>query len=367
MGLIFTWLLALAGLAVGWFNPIIGLLIYFAFALLRPPFLWHWYPQLQGPRFSMMIGASTLVGWALKNFGDWRRLDGIWLPIAGLIIYLLAGLFAWKVNAVDPVRAGIAYDIQLKICIMVIVAATLLHEEKHIKAFAWVIFICLGYIAYEFNLEWVQTGWSRLHTRGFGGIDNNGAAMIMVMGVPLAFFLGLNYKQWWIRGLCFGIAVLLMHVVLFSFSRGGQLGLGVVGFMLLVVALLHLPRKGLTLSLTALFLAMTVYLAGDQVRERFFTIFVDEQERDASAASRFDTWAGGIRCMVENPLGVGPRNFNRVSHEYGLAVNKSVHNLFIQTGADYGVAGMLGLAMFYFGTAIKCFNMSRTRDRNMVG
>lgn len=65
--------------------------------------------------------------------------------------------------------------------------------------------------------------------------------------------------------------------------------------------------------------------------------------------------------MVDNPLGLGPRNFNRVSHHYGLAWNKSVHNLFLQVGADYGFAGMIGLMTFYFGTAFQCYFMSRSR------
>jgi putative inorganic carbon (hco3(-)) transporter len=165
--------------------------------------------------------------------------------------------------------------------------------------------------------------------------------------------------------LCVFAALLMIHVVLFSFSRGGQLGLIMVGAAIFVVALAMLPNKGLTLLVALLLALATLRLAGEEVRERFWTIFADPETRDASAASRFDTWSGGLRCMLANPMGVGPRNFNNVSHLYGLPKNKSVHNLYLQTGADYGIGGMIGLITFYVGTVVQTLRMtfSRTAKR----
>jgi len=358
-GWLFTNLATAVGVCYGWLNPFFGLMVYTAFAILRPPFLWFWsWPGGDAPRYSFYIALSTLVGWTIKGFGDRGSLKYIRLPMVGLVMYLFAGIVAWRLMAVDGVRAWAALNVQIKIGLMAFVTLSLVRTGKQIQTFAWILLLTLGYLAFEFNNQYLFDSWNRIYWRGFGGVDNNGVAMIMVMGVPLAFFLGINAKTMFRKALCFFTVACMVHVILFSFSRGGQLGLCIVGLTLFVIALFKLPRKGWTLLLAIVFVWLGMYLAGDEVRERFWTIFADQAERDKSAASRFDTWSAAWRCIKDHPMGVGPRNFNAVSHQYGLPVNKSVHNLMLQTGADYGVLGMLGLFLFYGVTIVKTFVMA---------
>jgi O-antigen ligase len=185
--------------------------------------------------------------------------------------------------------------------------------------------------------------------------------MTMVMGVPLAFFIAINSKKWWVKLLCLAAVAMQVHVVLFSYSRGGQLGLVLVGMTIFIIAMLKLPRKGVTIGLAVVFLAFGLYFAGNEVRSRFQSIFLDPEQRDESARSRFATRGAAWACMQDHPMGVGPRNFNLLASRYGLPGRKSVHNLFLQTGADYGFIGMFGLALFYFGTMYKAFRMAATK------
>lgn len=365
-GGIFTLVLTAVGTLTGWMYPFTGLMIYYAFAVLRPEALWFWAFGDQGNRLSLMVALSTLVGWVISGFGARKAFAGVAVPMLGLALYLLAGAVAMN-NAVDANKAWIALQVQLKIGLMAMVTLTLVTTEPRIRVFAWVTLASIAYLAYVFNSQYVLDDYNRVWIRGFGGVDNNGVAMIMVMGVPLAFFLGVKDPRWWVKGLCVFAALLLIHVILFSFSRGGQLGLILVGAAIFVVALVMLPNKGLTLLVALLLAAATLRLAGEEVRERFWTIFADPEARDASAASRFDTWAGGLQCMLANPLGVGPRNFNNVSHLYGLPRNKSVHNLYLQTGADYGIAGMIGLTLFYVGTVLQTLRMTLSRTAKRLG
>lgn len=367
-GWIFTHLLTIAGVCVGWLNPFFGLMVYTGFAVLRPTYLWFWsFDPHDPPRLSLYIAGSTLLGWAINGLGGRNPLAGVRLPMFGLLLYLLAGVVAWKFAAINPGRAWEALSVQMKIGVMAMVTLSLVQSERQIRTFAWVILLSLGYLAFEFNSQYILDGWNRIYWDGFGGVDNNGTAMIMVMGVPLAFYMGIFASNWWVRGLCLLMTACLVHVVLFSFSRGGQLGLCIVGMMLFMVALLKLPRKGLTITLTIVFVLLALRLAGPEVRDRFMSIFADEGERDTSAASRFVTWGGAWQCMVENPLGVGPRNFNLISHRYGLDGNKSVHNLFLQTGADYGFLGLAGLFIFYVSTMLKTFAMAGSAAAGKLG
>jgi len=360
-GWIFTNLMSLMGIGYGWVSPFFGLMIYTAFAILRPPWLWFWaWPGGDAPRFSLFVAISTMAGFMFKGMPTKGAIQHVKLPMYGLFLYLLSGLFAWKFTAVSSARAWDALDIQLKIGVMSFVALCLVRNAKQISIFAWILLLTLGYLAFEFNTQYLFDGWNRIYWNGFGGVDNNGVAMIMVMGVPLAFFLGINTKKISAKLVCFFSVACMVHVVLFSFSRGGQLGLCIVGATLFLIALFKLPNKILTIIIAIFFVWLALHLAGEEVRQRFWTIFADEGERDASAASRFDTWTGAWNCMKDHPFGVGPRNFNLISHRYGLPPNKSVHNLFLQTGADYGFLGLLGLFMFYGGTIIKTYAMAST-------
>ncbi len=356
MGWIFTNLLALAGIGYGWLNPFFGIMVYYVFATLRPTYLWFWFwnPYSQ-PRYLFYIALSAIAGYFIGGMGDWSGLRKVWLPVAGMMVYLATGVFGWAVTAISSQRAWDALYPQITIGVMMLIAVTTIRSEKQLRIFAWVFTAALGYLAWVFNSQYYFDGYNRIYWHGFGGIDNNGAAMIFVMAVPLSFFMAMHEKRMWVKLLCLFAAVLEIHVILLTFSRGGQLGLVIVGIMIFVVALVALPRKGITLAVAVAFVVAALYLAGAEVRHEFWSIFADEAERDASADSRFVTWAGAWACMKEHPLGVGPRNFNLVSHLYGLPPNKSVHNLFLQTGADYGFLGMLGLMTFYFGTMFRTF------------
>jgi len=361
IGLIFTYLLFAYGAALGWFKPLHGLMVFYAFTILRPPHLWFWSVGNTSTRYSFWLGVSTLTGWAFKNFGDWRALRPIAAPVFCLGLYLLSGMVALQINAINSSQAMDQWIIQFKIALVVFVSLTIITRPREIKILAWILLIGHAYLAYVFNEQYYTQNYNRVYWRGFGGIDNNGIAMVMVMATPIAFYMGVWTKRWYIRLACLVSAILIAHVVLLSYSRGGQLGLIIVGIIIFISALISLPRKMLTVLIAVLFTAAVLELAGPSVRKEFATIFLDKTERDESANSRFVTWQAGLTCMLENPIGMGPRQFNRVADQYGIGRGKSVHNLFIQTGADYGVLGLIGLAGFYILSALQTWNMTRTK------
>lgn len=358
LGFFFTYILAFIGTASGWINPFVALMVYYTFSILRPPWLWFWvFDPRTAPRFSFYLGVSVLLGWLVSGLGDWKGLRSIKLPLVGFAMFIIAGFVGWKLFAVRPANAERWWTIQAKIFIIALVTVTVVRDGRAIKIFIWCVIASLGYLALTLN-EWYMINANYLANHGFGAVDNNGTGMIMVMIVPLAFFMAMADKRLWVRLLCFFATACAVHVVLFSYSRGSQLGLCIVGAVIFFFAITSLPHKLMTLSATIAFVGITIYLAGDGVRERFFSIFADDL--DASASSRFDTWSAGIQCFLKHPLGVGPRNFTAYASQYGLTAGKSIHNLYIQIAVDYGIFGIIGLLLFYFGTVYKCWKMSFT-------
>ena len=88
-GAIFTYLLTYGGAAVSLARPFVGLLIYIAFAILRPDFLW-WWSVPQG-NYSRIVALGLLIGWALQGCGDWK------LGLSKPVIVGLSGYWFWLV------------------------------------------------------------------------------------------------------------------------------------------------------------------------------------------------------------------------------------------------------------------------------
>src|SRR4029077_3541212 len=105
------------------------------------------------------------------------------------------------------------------------------------------------------------------------------------------------------RGRALGCAAVMPHVFLFSCSRGGMLAMGVTG----VMAFFLMPKKVQHYAVFAAALLIALRLAGPQVRERFSTIFMRSDFRDASAQSRLDLWRDCMDAAIKHPLfGIGP-------------------------------------------------------------
>jgi O-antigen ligase len=131
---------------------------------------------------------------------------------------------------------------------------------------------------------------------------------------------------------------------MFAFSRGGMLGLIIMG----ATSFLLIPKKPRHYLIFTLMVLLALRLAGPEVLERFWTTFANPKERDSSAQSRVEMWKTCLEIMGKSPIfGIGPRHFPLVAHLYGYTRLKEAHTLWLQVGAETGVVGLLFLAAFY--------------------
>jgi putative inorganic carbon (HCO3(-)) transporter len=358
-GVIFTYILAVGGSVLALFNPFIGLLVYVAFAILKPEAMWYWqFAGSGGMHFSRFVAIALLIGWMLQGFGRWNFGKG-WAIVLCLVLFMvwsLLGVFLAR----DPALAWKYIDPMTKIVVPFVVGMTLIDSVEKLKQLTWTIVVSLGYVAFELNLSYYR-GTNRV-LEDFAGLDNNSIAIMMVSGVGLAFFLGLHAPQWWQKLIAFGCAGLITHVVMFSMSRGGMLALIITGFVSLVLILL-IPKKK-PFHIAALFLAAVVgaRLAGPKILERFATVFLDQGQRDFSAQSRLLLWQNCWECMLRSPLfGLGPGHWPTVAHEFGWPPGKEAHSLWMQVGAENGFPGLAFLVLFYLLCVVRLFPLARER------
>lgn len=352
-GLIFTYLMTYGGTAASLFNPFVGLLIYICFAIIKPEVLWPW--AVPPGNYSRIVAIGLLTGWTIQGCGRWR------LGRGGIIVAAFVGYWLWAVLGMilarDQEVAWRFVELLTKIVLPFLVGVTTIDSVRKLKALAWVIVLSQGYLAYDFNMSYLG-GFNRLQIVGFGPLDNNSMAIALVSCTGMAFFLGLSAERWWMKALAAGASLAMLHAVLLSNSRGGMLGLIVTS----LVVFLLLPKRPLYIATFAVFVALGLRLAGEDVRERFSTAFVEGEERDASAQSRVDLWADCIDVIATHPItGIGPDHWPLVAHEYGWPRGKEAHTLWLQIGAELGIPGLALLLTFYGTCMVRLWPLARER------
>jgi probable O-glycosylation ligase (exosortase A-associated) len=348
-GLLVTYILTYGGAAAGLINPYIGLLAYLALTILKPESLWYW--SVPAGHYSRIVAVALLAGWALRGFGNWQ------LGQAKPIVFALVAYWLWTVlgaaSAPDDESWQYAGYIT-KIVLPFLVGITVIDSVRQLKLLAWVIVVCEGFVALEMNLSYYG-GFNRLQEVGFGDMDNNCNAIVMITCIGLAFFLGLSSSRWWQKALAFGFALVLAHACFIAFSRGAMLAMIVTG----AVAFFLIPKSPRHYAVLLVGLLLLLRLAGPEVQKRFATTFAAEEERDASAVSRLKNWSACIEATMSDPvLGVGPRHWHVVAPNYGLP-RMEAHTLWLQVMAEQGILGLVFLALFYGLCLVKLWPLRR--------
>ncbi len=343
-GVLFTYGLTYGGALVALFNPFYGLLIYIAFAIIRPEAMWFW--SVPVGNYSRIVAVTMLVGWAFRGFGNWR-FGRAWPIVCSFI-----GLYGWALLSAVVVAHNIPAALDWlemigKILLPFLVGMTMIENHRQLNQLAWVLLLSLAYVALEMNLAYNQ-GWNRM-LQGFGPFDNNVLSIAMAGGIGFAFFLGVASRTIWGKAVGVLAALLMAHSIMFAFSRGGMLGMCAVAIIMFFLV----PKSPKNVLVAVLAVVIGYRLMGREVMEEFLSVFVDPEVRDTSAQSRLDLWGQCWTLMTEHPLlGVGPDNWGDYARDrFGWGTRKEAHSLWMQTGAELGFVG-LGLLLSFYGTCV---------------
>src|SRR5262249_51534860 len=126
--------------------------------------------------------------------------------------------------------------------------------------------------------------------------DNNGLALALNMTLPILFFLAREEQRIWLRKLLHAIFFLTILAVIFTYSRGGFLGLAVV----LLTLMLRSTWKIYAIALAFIAVIGLSPFIPERWVNRMSTI--SSYEEDRSAMSRIYAWKLGWQLAVESPL-----------------------------------------------------------------
>ncbi|MEM0915420.1 MAG: O-antigen ligase family protein [Planctomycetota bacterium] len=335
-------------------HPFWPLLLYYFLAVLRPSFLWYWALP-HGVPWSMM--AAGLVGISLLVYGSRvaRRVD-LNLPTV-LLAFIGFWLVIANMTAVDPGASWRWAEPVLKIVAAALVATLVIDRVEHVRLVVIAAFVALGYIGWYINSLYYFDGRLDVLHDGFGGFDNNGAALMVASGIPFAYAVWRMPKEHWaVRVLGWSAvpaSVLMLHALMLTYSRGAMLAC-LVGLGWLAVW--HRPRRQALVAMAGVAVCVAV-LAGPEVRQRFSSVAAYQD--DASALQRIESWNAGWQMVWQRPFtGFGSRGTMPYLQAYAEdTTTPVVHNQYLQFASDGGVplalafGALLVLALLRFRAA----------------
>jgi probable O-glycosylation ligase (exosortase A-associated) len=328
-------------------SPFTGVYVYYLFAVLRPQAIWDWALESWATfGWSFYVAGATIFAAGLAAVGAFdvapRDADGQPAPhrlTRAHWAVLLFGLWivvtyftAYYQDDAEPYLIEYA-----KIFVMYFVAAVLIRTGRQIWLLFLMVALALGYIAYEVNFKYFfNNNYLGIFHNGYGGLDNNGAGLMLAMGMPACWFAFEGTRRWWRWGYLTLIPVII-HAVLMTYSRGAMLSMIVVVPLLLIRSRM---RVRLLIAVACFVIIALPMFAGPEIRARFLTL--EKNDVDESANSRRASWKAAWLMALDHPIaGVGLRNSNRFSYQYGADMEgRTIHSQYLQILADNGFVGL---------------------------
>lgn len=245
------------------------------------------------------------------------------------------------------INRGEAWDTwvdYLKVVLMFVVMVNVVRTDRRLRLLVLLllaasVILSLGAIS-DYRAGRFEMGEGRIGGLVGGMFGNpNDLALHLSTMIPLAFMLSLTARP--LKKITYlAIALLMAAAIIFTFSRGGFLGLAAAS---LVLAWKLGRRHRLAVAVGSFFFFVAfVALAPSGYSGRLTTIVDTARDLTGSAGAREQLLIRSLVNIAQHPLfGVGIGNFHIVSlHE------QVSHNAYTQIGAELGVPAMIVYVLF---------------------
>jgi putative inorganic carbon (HCO3(-)) transporter len=340
-------LVIFGSLPVCFARPWVGVLVWTWLGFMSPHRLGWGFAQNFG--FSELVAVATLGGLILTS--DRRPVPRGLTPV---LLFAFWGITGFSTMFARYQNLAWADLNQLsKILLMCVVTMMLIHDRAKLRWFLLVMSLSIGFYGVKAGLWALLPGSEHGRALGPEGSfigDNNGLALGLSMTVPLLFFLAQEERRRWLRLGLYVTCALSALTIVFTYSRGGFLGLAAVCLMMLVRA----RKWTAAAAVVVVGAAVLMWLAPQQWSGRIGTIAT--YEADMSAMSRLWAWGIGWQLALESPLlGWGFRIYSPeiwARFMPGYHTWHNAHSVYFQVLAEHGFTGLflfLGLLMSALG------------------
>lgn len=281
----------LALLPLTFMSAHVGVLLWIWVALLSPNELLYGF--MAGVQFNKIVAVITLglivVSKEKKDF----YLDGTGVL---LILFAVAATISWYGGIVSTPDATDLYQKLLKEIVLAFAIMAVMTTRHRIHLAVLTVAISFGFLAVKEGLIFLLTGGGH-KVLGTGSVgDNNSLAAALLMTIPMMYYLARHSAVRAIRiGLLAALGLAVVTVIA-TFSRGGFIGLMVVGLFMVK----NSRNKFGSLALVAATGVLIFMLAPESWFERLSTI--NDASDDGSFMGRVVAWKISWLIAMDHPL-----------------------------------------------------------------
>lgn len=336
-------------LPIALFYPFVGFL------------LWEWISFMNPHReafgfassfsFNFYIAAVTITAWVFS-------LEPKLLPNQIMPLLMVAFALLTSVTTFFALEHAISFELwntHIKSLALALVVMVMVNSKLRVQAFIWVAAISIGYFAVKGAGFVLLTG--SVGSRVFGPAnsmiaDNNNLGLAMVMTLPIINYLRISSANRYIQFGCWLAIVMTIIAIVGTYSRGGFVGLVVVGIAFFLLS----KHKIVSLIVAASVGAAIVVAAPQEWKDRM--VGIQDYDQDRSAQGRIEAWQTAWNLAADRPLvggGFAAIEQKSVSSKYrpgSQAVARAPHSIYFQVLGDHGFFGLfLYLAICLVATA----------------
>ena len=324
--------------------------------------LWAWtsminlnhlmYGIASGVFFNKLAAASTIISYLFHRGSHKKPIDALgW----GVFLFFIWTTITTMTAIIDPDIVWREYEKFVKIVVFFFLIRLIIHEYIQYKFVLYSLLLSIGFFAFMEGLKFIGTAGGHHifgpdnHILG----DNNHLAVGVVMIIPITLYLMKRTKSLYVKYI---LALLLFFdvvTVLGTYSRGGLIGLLVLGFYFLSKT----KKKGLWTLIILLLVVSGGVLLPDRWFNRMDTIATAGE--DASFMGRVIAWKQSTLLAIEHPFTGG--GFFAVQ-DYGVWMElaedfdaldfiptsepdplgaHAAHSIYFQVLGDHGFIGLL--------------------------
>ena len=333
------------------YRPWLGVVTWSWFGLMNPHRLtWDFAYTLP---FGQWIAIATLFGFFIHVIRNGLPSGALKSAQLRLLLLLWILFTVSTVFALQPEDAWMAWEQITKILLMTFLSVCLIDDKEKLRYLLLVIAFSVGFFGFKGGIFAALTGGQYRVWGPEGSFieDNNALALALNMTLPVIYYLAATESRRWLRNLLYITFGLSIISVLFTYSRGGVVGLAVV--LGLIFLSTRLRWKIVVAFVVILAIPIVMTLPPERWMDRMSTL--QNYEQDGSAMSRLEGWKAASRLAMDHPLtggGFGALNDYDTFIKYNPGVLEQaqrvggvhasgIHSIYFEVLAENGIPALV--------------------------
>ena len=318
-------------------RPWVGVLVFSWISYMNPHrYAWGF---IRGFPVALIVALATMIGLVATKDKSSLPKDNA-LILMGLLWLLFVFTTYFAINQRD---AWPHLNENSKIFLMIFVSVILINSATKLRYLLLIMALSLGLIGLKGGIWAILSGGAH-RVYGPAGTfvgDNNDLALALNMALPLLLYLSKDEPRPWLKLLLKTTFVMSIVAIIFTYSRGGFLALGLVSFLLMIKA----KYKSLAVITLGIGSLMAMWIVPAKWGDRMNTI--QTYEEDGSAMGRINAWKMAWNLALDRPLtGGGFETFTPQVFRIYAPNPDSVHDAHSNCFEMLGEQGFIGLGLY---------------------